>query len=266
VKLWDIAKDVGRKIGEFLGFIEPKQQPPALPAPGPTIPVVTAASSQTVKVVSSSDPRIVTVAKTPGMNNTKVVVCKECPQPAPPNSGAVQATVATQTASLTAKQQQTLDGLRGRLAKDQADFMAMAVPAAQATQQSTGVPASVTLAQAILESGWGRSGLSKDASNYFGIKGEGPAGHATFPTTEYVNGKPVTVSASFRKYHNAEESFTDHANFLVENRRYAKAMGVTTDPDRFAEELQSAGYATDPAYAEGLKKVMRSFDLYDFDN
>jgi surface antigen len=122
VKLWDIAKDAGRKIGEFLGFIEPKQPPPALPSPGPTIPVVTAASSQTVKVVATPNPGTVTVAKTPGMNNTKVVVCKECAQPAPPPKqqpvAAPQAAIGNSAPSDPAAREEWLADIRIQVKKD----------------------------------------------------------------------------------------------------------------------------------------------------
>jgi len=133
------------------------------------------------------------------------------------------------------------------------------------SQRATGVPASITMAQAILESGWGRSTLATEANNFFGMKGEGPAGHITLPTTEFVNGQRVTVQANFRRYHNPQESFEDHGRLLANNTRYAQAMTNADDPHKFAQELQRAGYATDPEYASKISKIINSYNLQQFD-
>lgn len=133
------------------------------------------------------------------------------------------------------------------------------------SQRATGVPASVTIAQAILESGWGRSALTRQANNYFGIKGVGPAGSVTMRTREVLNGREVYVNAQFRKYNSAAESFADHAQFFIRNPRYATAMRHTNDPWRFAAEIHKAGYATDPNYTQLLHRLMRQYDLTRFD-
>ena len=133
------------------------------------------------------------------------------------------------------------------------------------TQRNTGVPASVTIAQAILESGWGKSSLAREANNFFGIKGTGPAGYVIKPTKEYVNGRWITVNAKFKAYHNPQESFEDHARLIANNRRYSKAMENLNDPKQFARELQRAGYATDPNYANKLISIMDKYNLYQFD-
>lgn len=80
------------------------------------------------------------------------------------------------------------------------EFIATLALCAIADMQSTGVPASLTIAQATLESNWGTSGLALQVNNLFGIKGKGTAGSVEMPTTEVVNGKAVMVAASFRKY------------------------------------------------------------------
>jgi flagellum-specific peptidoglycan hydrolase FlgJ len=98
-------------------------------------------------------------------------------------------------------------------------------PMAKAAQDKTKVPASVTIAQAILETGWGHHTIA-DANNLFGIKGVGPAGSVTVSTREVFNGSECYVDAPFRKYHNLAESVEDHANFFVVNRRYAHALEV----------------------------------------
>ncbi|MCS6886535.1 MAG: peptidoglycan-binding protein [Acidobacteriota bacterium] len=133
------------------------------------------------------------------------------------------------------------------------------------SQRATGVPASVTIAQAILESGWGQSSLSRQAHNYFGIKGEGPAGHVVMPTREYLNGQWVTVNAKFRKYNSPAESFIDHGRFFIENSRYRTAMQHTNDAIRFAREIHRAGYATDPAYSDKLISIINRYNLTQFD-
>lgn len=149
----------------------------------------------------------------------------------------------------------------------QARFIMDAVEPAQASQRETGVPASVTIAQAALESDWGRSRLATVGHNYFGIKassGPGPAGVINMQTGEVLNGRSVTVTAGFRAYHNMEESFADHGQFLRKNQRYA-ACFETKDPKEFARRLKAAGYATDPQYATKLINLMNKFNLYAYD-
>lgn len=149
----------------------------------------------------------------------------------------------------------------------QAEFIMSAVEPAQASQRETGVPASVTIAQAALESDWGRSALSVKGQNYFGIKalsGPGPAGVIYMNTGEHLNGQDVTVNAGFRAYNNMEESFTDHGRFLKENDRYDVCFD-TDDPKEFARRLQAAGYATDPQYAAKLIAFMDRHNLYVYD-
>jgi flagellum-specific peptidoglycan hydrolase FlgJ len=149
---------------------------------------------------------------------------------------------------------------------EQAKFIEEAGQAARASQDATGVPASVTVAQAILESDWGRSAIGP-ANNYFGIKaqsGPGPAGVVYANTVEFLNGAYVTVSAPFRAYNSMAESFIDHGRFLVQNSRYAPAFQFTNDPPAFARAIQQAGYATDPSYADKLIAIMDTYDLYRF--
>jgi flagellum-specific peptidoglycan hydrolase FlgJ len=153
-----------------------------------------------------------------------------------------------------------------KLAAWQEDFIDVAAEAAQTTQQATGVPASVTIAQAILESNWGRSTIG--ANNYFGIKATtkpGPAGVVWANTREYTKQGWITVKAPFRAYENMAQSFADHAAFFVENPRYAEALRNAADPKLFAKLIHKAGYATDPRYSESLIKLMDRHDLYRYD-
>ncbi len=148
-------------------------------------------------------------------------------------------------------------------------FIADAVAAAQASQRDTGVPASVTLAQAILESNWGKSKLTLLAKNYFGMKATsrpGPAGVVYIDTWEHLNGRNVTVRAAFRAYNSMAESFTDHGLYLRDNKIYAEAMKHTDDARQFARLIHAAGYATDPNYAAKLIRLMDRYNLYQYDN
>src|SRR5215471_7672661 len=135
---------------------------------------------------------------------------------------------------------------------------------ARRAKAATGVPASVTVAQAIVETGWGKHTIG-GAKNLFGIKGRGPAGSVRAPTREYINGKWITVDADFAKYDSFEQSITEHARFFLRNRRYAPALKFKDDPDAFAREIHKAGYATAPNYAEKLIALMRQHNLYRFD-
>ncbi len=148
-----------------------------------------------------------------------------------------------------------------------AKFIAAVVPAAQDSQRQTHVPAAVTIAQAILESEWGRSTLSTQAQNYFGIKadsGPGPAGVVNMPTQEVLNGQTVTVEAGFRAYHNLYESVMDHGRFLAANPRYANAF-KTSDPKLFAQRMAADGYATDPGYTAKVNYLIDHYNLAQYD-
>ena len=153
----------------------------------------------------------------------------------------------------------------GKLPRTGNAFIDTYARAAIESQKKTGVPASVTMAQAILESGWGKSGLTRDANNFFGMKGSGPAGSVTVRTREVVNGHSIYINAAFRKYHNAQESFADHGNLLKNASRYRPAFAYKNNPEQFAREIQKSGYATDPHYASTLISIMRQYHLARFD-
>ena len=149
------------------------------------------------------------------------------------------------------------------------DFIETVGAAARRSQTATGVPASVTVAQAILESDWGRSRLTRQGNNLFGIKAlggaTGPAGVVSLATWEHVSGSDVVVQAPFRAYYTLEQSIDEHGKFFTGNRRYAAALGVARDARAFARAIQAAGYATDPNYADKLITLMDRYNLYRFD-
>lgn len=149
-----------------------------------------------------------------------------------------------------------------------AEFISRIAPYAVEDMKRSHIAASLTIAQAALESGWGRSGLTVKANNLFGIKGSGPAGSIAVRTTEYMNGKPVQVAAAFRAYNHWGESVADHSALIIGgvswNRSlYSKVIG--SDGKKAAREIAAAGYATDPNYAAKLIQIMNAYNLYQYD-
>jgi mannosyl-glycoprotein endo-beta-N-acetylglucosaminidase len=144
-------------------------------------------------------------------------------------------------------------------------FVSTVAPGAIAAQQRYGIPAAVTIAQAIDESGWGQSELATADHNLFGIKGTGPAGSDVRPTQEYENGIWVTRTAPFRVYHNIAESIADHSQLLATGQAYQHAMAARHVPDAFAAALTGV-YATDPDYGSNLIALMRLYNLYRYDS
>lgn len=152
----------------------------------------------------------------------------------------------------------------------QSDFISAIAPAAQASQEKWGVPASITIAQAILESEWGLSGLAKPPNNnLFGIKLShtlSAAGdpYVRFITTEYDPSKKKIV-ASFRKFPDWKASVDAHDELLGSLPRYRPCMGVADDPLSFALQLHNCGYATDPNYPSELAGLIKQFNLTQYD-
>ena len=158
------------------------------------------------------------------------------------------------------------------------DFVKKYKPFALESERKTGISALFILAQSALETGWGKSA---PGNMMFGVKASvsTPAekrqlvqtteilatDKAKFPVIISIEKRPdgkfkYTVKDWFRKYDSPEESFTDHANLFVNNKRYAKALQVKNDPYKFAEEVAKAGYATAPNYADSLKKLIKEIE------
>jgi uncharacterized protein YraI len=149
-------------------------------------------------------------------------------------------------------------------------FVSWASGYARITMRLYRVPASVTLAQAILESGWGRSDLTVDGNSYFGMKcfgtpGYFAAGCRTYRTFECGSSGCYSTSASFRVYWSIWASFRDHAYLLATLPRYRNAFRYVNNPNRFAIEIHRAGYATSPSYAQHLIQLMQMYNLYQYD-
>jgi flagellar protein FlgJ len=136
-------------------------------------------------------------------------------------------------------------------------------PYAEAAARTMGVPAHLLLAQAGLETGWGRAQPRTDqgaaSHNLFGIKaGPGWTGAvAAASTTEYVAGALVRTVERFRSYGSYTEAFQDFARLITGNARYAGALTDPADPAAYARGLQKGGYATDPQYADKLLRAIR---------
>jgi peptidoglycan hydrolase FlgJ len=148
----------------------------------------------------------------------------------------------------------------------QQEFLSRHQRAASAAEAESGIPATFMVAQAAHESGWGRHEIKHaDGSpsfNLFGIKaGAGWSGKvAQVRTTEVVDGQPRKVMAKFRAYASYEESFRDYAQLMKANPRYAGVVTAAAghSAQGFAQGLQRAGYATDPAYADKLTRVINT--------
>lgn len=143
----------------------------------------------------------------------------------------------------------------------QGRFLARTVAGATLGDWQYGVPASVTLAQAILESDWGRSA---PGYNLFGLKGQGPAGSTVRHVIEYRHGRRGGRADAFRAYHDETEALEDHARILGTRPRYARARAVSDDHAAFARALVGT-YASDPGYARKLERLIDAYDLDRFD-
>src|SRR6478609_4533610 len=157
------------------------------------------------------------------------------------------------------------------LSSRQIDFIRTHQEAARAAESVSGIPAAFTVAQAAHESGWGQREIKNadgtSSHNLFGIKaGPGWTGPvAEITTTEYVGGEAQKVTAKFRSYASYGESFRDYARLMKESPRYAgvvaqaaQAPASAASAQGFAHGLQRAGYATDPAYADKLGRLINT--------
>jgi peptidoglycan hydrolase FlgJ len=145
-----------------------------------------------------------------------------------------------------------------------ASFVQQHSQAAQAAEGATGIPAGFMIGQAAHESGWGRREIrhadGTPSHNLFGIKAgpdwKGAVAEAT--TTEVVDGRAIKTVARFRAYASHAESFADYARLMKNSPRYQQVLAQGQDAGSFAAGLQRAGYATDPAYAEKLTRVINT--------
>lgn len=143
-------------------------------------------------------------------------------------------------------------------------FLAKIKPLVIDDMSKTGILASLTAAQAFIESGKGNSGLTNKANNMFGIKGSYKGQSVTMLTTEYYNNIPVKVYAAFRKYPSWAESIADHSGLFNRLARYKNLRGET-DYVKACNNVQADGYATSPTYSTTLLTHINKYNLYEWD-
>jgi peptidoglycan hydrolase FlgJ len=154
-------------------------------------------------------------------------------------------------------------GRKTAMAHSQAEFIATLKPHAEKAAAELKVNSDVLLAQAALETGWGKH-LIHDAQgnnsfNMFNIKASGWQGKSvTVNTLETRQGVTQQERASFRQYDNYAQSFADYVALIKNNARYQGALAAGANSENYAEALQSAGYATDPDYAAKIKSLLNS--------
>lgn len=141
-------------------------------------------------------------------------------------------------------------------------FVQALLPVARQVAADSGLDPRLMIAQAALETGWGRYMIVGDderpSFNLFGIKADArwQGDSVTITTTEYRNGRPLKERADFRAYPDYEASFRDYVSFLENNPRYREVLAVADQPAEFAVRLQEAGYATDPDYGRKIHRIL----------
>ncbi|WP_191488620.1 flagellar assembly peptidoglycan hydrolase FlgJ [Pseudomonas sp. FEN] len=148
------------------------------------------------------------------------------------------------------------------------EFVATMLPMAEQAARRIGVDPRYLVAQAALETGWGKSVMrQQDGSsshNLFGIKAgsswQGPQARAI--TSEFKNGRMVKETADFRSYASYQDSFHDLVTMLQSNNRYQDVLKSADKPEQFVRELQKAGYATDPDYASKISQIAKQMKSY----
>ncbi|MFJ4257913.1 flagellar assembly peptidoglycan hydrolase FlgJ [Pseudomonas monteilii] len=152
---------------------------------------------------------------------------------------------------------------------DSDEFVATMLPMAEQAAKRIGIDPRYLVAQAALETGWGKSVMrntdGSSSHNLFGIKATGnwDGGEARAITSEYRDGQFVKETAAFRSYDSYQESFHDLVSLLQNNSRYQDAVKAADKPEQFVQELQKAGYATDPNYASKISQIARQMKSYE---
>jgi flagellar protein FlgJ len=221
-----------------------EKDPTALANPAVNTTLPSAAEARAVLSLGDYRGRALPVMM-PAFSGTAAAPLTGPPEPA--GTPAPSAPAATQAASWSAS--------------SPAEFVALLRPLAAPAAQKLGVDPDVLIAQAALETGWGQR-MSADASgpsfNLFNIKaGSNWSGRTvSVPTLEYRDGIAQREMASFRAYDSPADSLEDYVQLISSSPRYREAMGQAADADQYLAELQQAGYATDPAYADKVLSIL----------
>lgn len=226
-----------------------------------------AVASLAIQASSAAESATAAASSVSAASSSSAVQSLAATQTSDAASSASQAAAATTTvaATDTASNQVDLSSLYFSSNAKSQNFIESVAQGAINGWTKYGVLPSVTVAQAILESGWGQSALSTQAHNLFGIKGSYNGQYVTMQTREVYNGQSYYIYDNFRKYANNSESVEDHGNFLYSNSRYANLLGDQSYAS-VARKLQADGYATDPSYASSLIKLVEMYNLTQLDN
>ena len=228
-----------------------------------------AVASTAIQASSAAESATAAASSVSAASSSSAVQSLAATQTSDAASSASQAAAATTTVAAantdTASNQVDLSSLYFSSNAKSQNFIESVAQGAINGWTKYGVLPSVTVAQAILESGWGQSALSTQAHNLFGIKGSYNDQYVTMQTREVYNGQSYYIYDNFRKYANNSESVEDHGNFLYSNSRYANLLGDQSYAS-VARKLQADGYATDPSYASSLIKLVEMYNLTQLDN
>lgn len=149
-------------------------------------------------------------------------------------------------------------------------FVKQIAPAAQRDQKKYHIPASITIAQAGLESDWGRSRLAYKYNNLFGIKANSKHNRVKMTTTEHIHGKDHHIKQYFQVYDSWSDSINDHTKLIIhgtaDNPHRFKAVQKAKSYQQAARALQENGYATDSNYANKLIYAIKKFHLAKYDH
>ncbi|HSC66940.1 MAG TPA: flagellar assembly peptidoglycan hydrolase FlgJ [Cellvibrio sp.] len=155
-------------------------------------------------------------------------------------------------------------GQKASISSTQENFVMLLKPHAEKAAAELQINPDVLIAQVALETGWGKHVIhdkqGDNSFNLFNIKagGQWQGDKVNVSTLEYRDGIAANEKADFRKYADYSESFSDYVRMMKNNPRYQRALEAGTDSAAYAEALQSAGYATDPAYAKKIKQLLNS--------
>ena len=250
-----LGKAAGQFEALFLQLLM-KQMREALPQDGPLT------SDTTRTYTAMFDQQLAQQLSNQGVGLKKIIekqLARHLGAPDP--NGAAPAGASTPAAPAPSTQKSTAAPLTSLPAGVQA-FIDKLRPHAEAAAKSIGIPTEYLLAQAGLETGWGKSmprnGDGSTSHNLFGVKA-GSTWHgqaAVASTTEWVGGQLTRVADRFRAYGSVGDALQDFAKLLRDNPRYQGALANSHDPRAYANSLQRAGYATDPHYADKLTRAI----------
>ena len=215
--------------------------------------------SFTPSTVIRSDGNLADLQRNPHLRvSTQVPVNSESSNTTHNNKKTAQSTINTQSMNVTKTAAFT----------SPEDFVSTLYPVLEDAAESIGLAPKALLAQAAVETGWGKYMFhtnNANAHNLFGIKAHnGWSGDKVqVPTLEYTNGTAKKVHAEFRQYDSFADAANDYVKFLQDNPRYKTALANTDSPKEYFTELQKAGYATDPDYARKVLHVLDSKTMQD---